>query len=59
MFHSRNLTSYATWAVLGAILVVVAVSIVCQAVGLDFGSTAAEGSSEGAVGAFKFTCPLH
>ena len=59
MFRNLNLTNYATWAVFGAILIVVAAGIVCQAAGLDFTGTAAEGSSDGAVGVFKFTCPLH
>ncbi|HZP27234.1 MAG TPA: hypothetical protein VFB90_09355 [Dehalococcoidia bacterium] len=59
MFRSRNFTSYATWAVLAAIVFVVGAGILCQAVGIDFTSSAAEGSSDGVVSGFKFTCPLH
>jgi hypothetical protein len=59
MFRSRNFTSYATWGVLAAIVFVVGAGILCQAIGLDFSGSAAEGSSDGAVGGFKFICPLH
>lgn len=58
MFANRDFTTYAFWAIVTAMALVIVTGLVCQTIGVEVASGANTGA-DGTVGGLKFVCPLH